>query len=120
MENIRELGKKIKTLRKERELTQEQLARQIGVNYTYISKIEKGRLPYTPSQETLRLLARALNVDSFELLDLAEKMPDELVSMSNSPSARDFLRKVRHFTDEDWHAFNEYASKRLRQRGHGE
>ena len=120
MENIRELGNIIRNLRKERGLTQEELARQIGVNYTYISKIEKGRLPYTPSQETLRLLAQALDIDPFELLDLAEKIPDELASIAMSPPARDFLRKIKHFSEEDWRVFNEYARKRLRQKGSGE
>jgi transcriptional regulator with XRE-family HTH domain len=117
MERIVELGIKIRSVRRERGLTQEELAKRIGVNYTYISKIEKGRLPYTPSQETLRLLAQALEVNPLELLDLAEKVPDELASVAGSQPAREFLHKVRHFDEEDWRALNEYASKRLRRKG---
>lgn len=117
MEHILELGRFIKSRRQELSLTQDELAKRIGVNYTYISKIEKGRLPYSPSEETLRLLAKALEIEPLELLQKAEKVPDELALIANNQPAQDFLRKVRHLDEEDWHEINAFAARRLHRKG---
>src|SRR5215210_3849249 len=98
------LGETIRRLRKDRGTTQAQLAEAIGVDESYISKIETGRLSYTPSEETLRLMARVLEADPLELLSLAQKTPDELQSLVGSPSAREFLELVRErrLENKDW------------------
>lgn len=41
------VGKLIRKLREERGITQRKLAEAIGSNYTYLSKIENGRLDHT-------------------------------------------------------------------------
>ena len=40
---LEKLGTQLRFLRKERDLTQEQLAEKIGVHPTYIGKIERGK-----------------------------------------------------------------------------
>src|SRR5436190_9035558 len=98
------LGETVRRLRKALGLTQDQLAEASGVDESYISKIETGRLPYTPSEETIRLMAKTLEVDSLELLTLAEKVPNELQSLAGSPSAREFFELVRErsLKSNDW------------------
>src|SRR2546421_5800628 len=98
------LGETIRRLRKDNGITQAQLAEAIGVDESYISKIETGRLPYTPSEDTLRLLAQVLKADSLELLSLAQKTPEELQSVVGSPSAREFFELVRErrLESDDW------------------
>ena len=108
------LGRKIRDLRKAQGMTQAQLAEEIGVDESYVSKIEKGRLSYTPSEETLRLIARTLETDPLELLAMAEKVPDELQMVAQSQQGREFFEFVRghRIEGEDW----KYLTKTLRRR----
>lgn len=112
------LGETIRRLRKDNGITQAQLAEAIGVDESYISKIETGRLPYTPSEETLRLLAQVLKADPLELLALAQKTPDELQSVVGSPSAREFFELVRErkLESDDWEDLTQMLRHRLAQR----
>ena len=66
-------GERLRQARKERGLTLRELAKEARVNFTYLSKIENERVPYTPAAETIRDLARILKVDSLEFLNLAER-----------------------------------------------
>jgi transcriptional regulator with XRE-family HTH domain len=55
-------------LRKQRDLTQEQLARRAGITQGHLSQLEAGgRL--NPGAATLKRLARALDVSLAELLE---------------------------------------------------
>jgi len=114
----KKLGETIRRLRKENGLTQARLAEAIGVDESYISKIETGRLPYTPSEETLRLLAQVLKADPLELLALAQKTPDELQSVVGSPSAREFFELVRErrLESDDWEDLTQVLRHRLERR----
>ena len=114
----KKLGETIRRLRKDGKLTQAQLAEAIGVDESYISKIETGRLPYTPSEDTLRLLAQVLKMDSLELLSLAQKTPEELQSVVGSPSAREFFELVRErrLESDDWEDLTQMLRHRLEQR----
>ena len=59
------LGKLIKALRENAELTQEQLAKKAGVNHSYISLLETGQR--MPTVKTADKLAAALGI---KLMDL--------------------------------------------------
>ena len=61
------VAQKLKSKRKEKRLTQIQLAELSGVSQQAISFIESSR--NTPTEGTLRLLAKALNCPISELLD---------------------------------------------------
>ena len=58
--------KLLKQLRKEKNLTQEELADKVGIGQTFISKIERGH--FEPSIPTLRRIAKVLGVSPAELL----------------------------------------------------
>jgi len=60
------LGKRIRDLRKEQKLTQEQLATEIRVTSAYVGFIEQGKR--NPSLNTLDTIARALGVKMSDLL----------------------------------------------------
>jgi transcriptional regulator with XRE-family HTH domain len=113
------LGELVRKLRKSQGLTQAQLAKSIGVDESYISKIEKGKLSYTPSEETLRLMAQVLEADPLELLQMAEKTPDELQAVTSSPEAREFFDFVRNrdLQGEDWSALTHTLRRRLSRKG---
>ena len=65
-----ELSEKIQKLRKDRDLTQEQLARQLYVSRTAVSKWETGR--GIPSMESLQMIARFFEITLDELLGAEE------------------------------------------------
>lgn len=72
------VGQRIRELRKSRNLTQRQLADRVGINFTYLSRVENDRLDdeQTPREETLQRIASALESDPNELLLLARRIPD--------------------------------------------
>jgi transcriptional regulator with XRE-family HTH domain len=73
-------GERVRELRKARNLSQRKLGSQVGVSFTYISKIETEKLDFGdyPSEELICKLARALDVDEDEMLILAEKIPGQI------------------------------------------
>jgi transcriptional regulator with XRE-family HTH domain len=73
-------GRRLRALRQERGLSQRALALKLGVNFTYLSKIENERLDFgeVPSEELICRIAAALEVDGDELLILAKKIPQQI------------------------------------------
>jgi transcriptional regulator with XRE-family HTH domain len=61
------VGANVRRLRKERKLTQEQLAMETEIDLTYLGGIERGRR--NPSLVVLGRLASALEVHPRDLLD---------------------------------------------------
>jgi len=88
------LGEHIKELRRQRHLTQRQLAEQAGIDFSYLSKIENNRLEHTPSIKTLQDLARILEVDELELMELANKVPPVLETIARDKDAMRFFRRA--------------------------
>ncbi len=72
------IGERIREIRKNRNLTQRELADLVGINFTYLSRVENDRLDddQTPREETIQRIARALQTDADELLLLARRIPD--------------------------------------------
>lgn len=62
-----ELGDLIKKQRTAQGMTQRELAARVGVNFTYISKIETGNYETPPSLALLRLISYTLLIDPVEL-----------------------------------------------------
>lgn len=71
------VGQRIREIRKARNLTQRQLADRVGINFTYLSRVENDRLDdeQTPREDTLQRIASALDADPDELLLLARRIP---------------------------------------------
>jgi transcriptional regulator with XRE-family HTH domain len=56
-----QFGKRLRKIRRDKDMTQEQLAEAIGVTMEYISRMEGGR--YSPSFQVLEKLAEVLEVE---------------------------------------------------------
>lgn len=78
MSNIKKLlGQRIKTIRKSKGITQEQLAEYVGIGTANISYIETGK--FAPSIENFEKIAEALAVEPQELYNFATLKPvDEM------------------------------------------
>lgn len=115
------LGVLIRRLRKEKGLTQAALGDAVGVGESYISKIEADKLSYTPSEETLRLIAKELEIDPLTLLSLAKKTPEEMRAIAESEQAREFFNLVRtsRVNSDDWQDLTDTLRHRLSRRGGG-
>jgi transcriptional regulator with XRE-family HTH domain len=60
------LGRNVRRARKERDLSQEALADEVGLAVTYVGQIERGMR--NPTLEIVERLARALKVKPLDLL----------------------------------------------------
>src|SRR5262245_46664772 len=71
-------GNRLRAMRTAKGLSQRALGERVGVSFTYISKVENGKLDFGdyPSEDLIRRLAAALDADEEELLLLAEKIPE--------------------------------------------
>jgi transcriptional regulator with XRE-family HTH domain len=66
MAPIERLAVKLKALREQRGLSQEELAAAAGLSRTYLARLETAR--QDPTLSTIEKLAKALNVDVAKLL----------------------------------------------------
>ena len=97
-------GRKLKELRLKADLTQGELAAEVGVDFTYLSKIENERVD-PPSEKTILHIAEILRarlgpeVDPDELMALAGKIPSKILnSLAEDPQwirrAIKYLRSI--------------------------
>lgn len=75
-----QFGEKVRMLRVQRSMTQQDLANRMSVSVSYISKVENGKLHFGdfPSEKFIHKLASELKADEDELLLLADKVPAAL------------------------------------------
>ena len=102
MENLKtKLGKRIKSLRKSRNITHELLAEMINMDITSLSKIETGR--NYPQPETLEKISKALNLDiscmfTFKIpatnQDYIEAIKQNISAMENDTQKLEMLYNI--------------------------
>ena len=108
-------GERLRQLRLERKINQRELAARVQIDFTYLSKIENGRMP-PPAASTIVKLAGALDVHADELLLLAEKVPSDVNAViTRSTALPAFLRAIHDLNDEEIEKLGTYA-QRMRAR----
>lgn len=70
-------GKLIRQARKDKAYSQRELASILGVDFTYLSKLENDRADYPPKEDVIRSLARNLDLEEEELIFLAGRIPQQ-------------------------------------------
>lgn len=106
-----QFGEYLKKVRQSNKMSQRELAQQVGVDFTYISKIENGAMP-APSEETIKKIASALNEDANRMILLAKKIPtgfQEVIHQHEELPA--FLRKAPTLTKKQWIRINEIVAE---------
>ncbi len=68
---------KIKQARKDKGYSQRRLAQIIGIDFTYLSKLENNRTEYAPKEEVIRSFATQLDLDPDALIFLAGRIPEK-------------------------------------------
>ncbi len=77
MNNLKLFGKRIKELRKNKKLTQEQLGELVGIDFKQIGNIETGT--YFTTMPTLEKIAKALDVEIYELFNFNHNNSKEIL-----------------------------------------
>jgi transcriptional regulator with XRE-family HTH domain len=109
-------GERLRQLRLEKKVNQRDLASRVGIDFTYLSKLENGRMP-PPATATIARLSTALGADNDELMLLASKVPlDVAPVITRSPVVPVFLRSIQDFNDEEISKLADYAQKVKAQR----
>ena len=85
----KDVGRRIKTLRESRKMTQYALANEAGVSPTYIYQLERGEK--SPTVEYLEHICWGLGVSLSDFFNVEEKIPDKLSSLS--PEQRKLLNE---------------------------
>jgi transcriptional regulator with XRE-family HTH domain len=108
-------GQALREARRTQGMSQRELASQVGVDFSYISKIENDRLP-PPAADTIVRICDALDVPVEELLALKGKIPSDLEdAIGSSPAALKFVSRAQamDLTEAEWEALV-HALRRLR------
>src|SRR3972149_3210870 len=88
----REFGSSLRNLRKQAGLSQRDLAEKVGIDFSYLSKIENGVMS-PPSQEVILRLAEVLDADRDELLTLAGRVPFDIAQILKNLDVLQSLRE---------------------------
>jgi HTH-type transcriptional regulator, competence development regulator len=97
-------GQQLKALRRSRNISQRELADAVGIDFSYISKIENDRLP-PPSADTIVKICKVLEASPNILLALTGKMPTVVrEELSSSAVAQQFIRAAQEMklSDDEW------------------
>ncbi|MEW5952136.1 MAG: helix-turn-helix transcriptional regulator [Bacillota bacterium] len=95
------IGRKIRKLRQEQDLTLKELAARVGISLSYLSDIERNRS--NPSVDTLQSIASALGKPSGYFLDDEKKEaqpdPDEQFFLRAGKLTEDGKKKLYEFLE---------------------
>jgi transcriptional regulator with XRE-family HTH domain len=109
-------GQKLRTLRRAAGITQRELAKKVGVDFSYISKLENDRLP-PPAADTAVKISGALGITPDELVAATGKIPPQIQqSVGSSPAAIRFLRTAQamELSEAEWQQLRDQL-RRLRE-----
>lgn len=111
-------GRVLREIRRSKKMSQRVLAEKVGVDFSYISKVENDRLP-PPAADTIVRICTALEVPVEELLALKGKMPSEFEdALGSSPAALKFVNQAQAMglTEAEWEKLT-HQLRRLRSQG---
>ncbi len=106
-------GQTLKNLRRSKGITQRELASAVGVDFSYISKVENNRMP-APAADTIVKICEKLGIPPDKLLAMTRKMPTPVKeAISENPVAQQFLREAQSMTltDDEWGTLTQQLKK---------
>jgi len=97
----RNFGELIRAARKQKRYSQRELAGLVGLDFTYLSKLENNRADYPPKEDAIRAIARELDLDPEELIFLAGRVPrqEEELLKTHYKSMPALFRRLRENPD---------------------
>ncbi len=110
MKEAQQFGTRIRELRIKARLSQRALASKVGIDFTYLSKIECGVLP-PPSEEVISQLAGVLGANKDKLISLSGRTPSDKAQMLNNKAKLEFGAKIRELRNKAGLTQQELGSK---------
>ncbi len=91
-----DFGSRIRQLRTNKGISLRDFADMVGIDFTYLSKIENGKVD-PPSEEKIKVMASKLDVEAELLLSLAGKISSEQIrkAVESNPDVGILLRKLQ-------------------------
>ncbi len=90
------LGERIRRVRKERGLGLRETAARVDISATYLSRLETNEEKSPPAEKVIRHIARVLGDDFDILMQLAGRIPAEVVDyVTSEPGMPAFLRTAQ-------------------------
>lgn len=97
-----DFGKLLKSLRLERKITQRALGELVGIDFTYISKIENGTME-PPAVDKIIKIAEILGEDADKMLLAAKKVPSHFQKViTENKDVPVLLRKANSLSPKQW------------------
>jgi len=90
-------GETLQRIRRKKRKTQREVADAIGMDYGYFSRIENDLLDYTPTRDTVNRMAKALECDEEELMEMlieAKRIDEEIENVAKLAHTRPELREL--------------------------
>lgn len=90
-------GKTLQRIRREKGMTQREVAQKIGMDYSYFSRLENDRFDSKPTRETIGKIAEALECNEEErgeLLAAAGRIDEELEKATRIASEKPEVGKL--------------------------
>ena len=106
-------GQILQELRRAAGISQRELAAEVSVDFSYISKVENDRLP-PPSADTIVKICEVLKVAPDDMLAQAGKMTSEVKEMlGTNPAAQQFIRQAQEMrlTNREWQSLTKNLKK---------
>lgn len=97
-------GETLRELRRAAGVSQREVAREAGVDFSYISKLENNRIP-PPAADTIVKFCQVLKTSPERLLALSGKIPEKVQqNVSTSEAAQEFLQQaeILKLSDREW------------------
>ncbi len=97
-------GESLREARRAAGVSQRELAERLGLDFSYVSKIENGRVP-PPAADTVLAMCQVIGIAPEGLLARIGKLPSQVQqTVSSSPEAQKFLSEAQRLgiTDQEW------------------
>jgi len=111
-------GKTLQKLRREKGLTQREVADLIDMDYGYFSRLENDRFDSNPTRETVDKIAEAMKCgedERSELLAAAGRISEKVEAVARIATQSDSLtrlfKRAAHFTPEQLEKLEELAKE---------
>lgn len=109
--NIKTFGTRLKTLRRRKGISQRELSANVGIDFTYISKIENDQAP-PPSEEAIIKIAHILDEDPDILLIAANKIPERFKHLiCTNKYIFELLKNADHLTPKQWKSIHQLIAE---------
>lgn len=116
----KQFGPTVKRRRLDKGLSQKELAEAVGIDFGYLSNIERSKVN-PPSRDVVLRIAKELEIDKDELLVLARRVPSDIEPIiTQGPHIPRVLRRAKGLNKQDWSKVEEFIQQLKNKEGKDE